>query len=266
MSLLSRQCCSLRVLRPYVGGQLDRRSCRWLSVCFAALVSGAEKLLAQPEPSQVFPEDRLRELTEELDFTPPEPEPEPEEAPFDFSEWFDGLSWNTESWSIDLTDGATLAILLVLLAGIGFFIYRMLGDVSLRKRLAGEEDDTAGINIDDLEEERLVAEGVSLTLLERAERAGQYDVAVRLLYLQLLKELQDGGFIKYRRDYSNRDYQYQLRDTAWLADFRDVTADYERYWYGKYAIERLGYRLTRGKFTAFFKGLRATAKAEADVE
>lgn len=265
MPLTNHPCWFLTDLRRRGGRWFVRLTVHVLCGWLVALAGGSGRLLAQAEPSPVFPEDRLGELTEELDFTPPKPVPEKEETPNYFSDWFDWLNEDTGRLNIELSNGTALAILLALLAGVGFFIYRMLGDVSLRKKMAGE-DKNKSVSIDELEEERLVAEGVSLSLLERAERAGQYDVAVRLLYLQLLKELQDGGFIKYRRDYSNRDYQYQLRDTAWLTDFRDVTTDYERYWYGKYAIERLGYRLVRGKFNAFFNGLQATAKAKADVE
>ena len=76
----------------------------------------------------------------------------------------------------------------------------------------------------------------------------------------------DGGLIKYRRDFSNRDYQNQLRSSSFLTDFRDVTANYERYWYGKYPIERLSYRLVRRKFTALNAAIQAaTAKPDTYV-
>ena len=142
----------------------------------------------------------------------------------------------------------------------------MLGDVDMRKRTKGKKGEQDEINISEIEEEQLVAEGVSLTLLQRAENAGQFDVVVRLLYIQLLKELQDGGLIKYRRDFSNRDYQNQLHHSVFLNDFRDVTADYERYWYGKYPIERLSYRLVHRKFTALNAAIQtATAKPDSYV-
>jgi hypothetical protein len=179
--------------------------------------------------------------------------------------WFDELD-SYENWTINLSDGTTLIILLLLLAGLGYLIYRMLGDVDMRKRTKGKKGEQDEINISEIEEEQLVAEGVSLTLLQRAENAGQFDVVVRLLYIQLLKELQDGGLIKYRRDFSNRDYQNQLHHSVFLNDFRDVTADYERYWYGKYPIERLSYRLVHRKFTALNAAIQtATAKPDSYV-
>lgn len=214
-------------------------------------------------PSPVFPEERHHELREDLSYQPDEKEEEPEEKD-DRKDWWDFKAY--ENWSFDLSSGTTIFILALLLAGLGFLIYRILGDVEMRKRTRGEEEEQDEINIDDLEEEVLVAEGVSLSLLERAERAGQYDIAVRLLYIQLLKELQDGGLIKYRRDFSNRDYQQQLSGSAFLENFREVTADYERFWYGKYPIERLGYRLVYGKFNTLKAVIQAaTAKPDPYV-
>ena len=181
----------------------------------------------------------------------------------DLDNWWDDVS-SYENWNIDLSNTSTLVIFFLLLAGLGYLIYLMLGDVNMRKRTKGEDEEQDQINISEIEEEQLVAEGVSLTLLQRAENAGQFDIAVRLLYIQLLKELQDGSLIKYRRDFSNRDYQNQLRRSTFLADFRDVTADYERYWYGKYPIERLSYRLVYRKFTALNAAIQAaTAKPDS---
>jgi len=210
------------------------------------------------ETSAVFPAERRNELLKELEYSKDVPEEE-EETIDERSNWEDWFNFGDyENWNIDLSNGTTILILLILLVGLGFFVYRMLGDVSLRKRTRGEGDDQDEINIEDIEEEKLVAEGVSLTLLQRAENAGQFDVAVRLLYIQLLKELQDGGLIKYRRDFSNRDYQNQLYNSNFLNDFREVTADYERYWYGKYPIERLGYRLVNRKFNTLNAAIQAS--------
>lgn len=208
------------------------------------LFPGLVALHGQGSPSPVFPEDRHEEIMEVLDFTPPEVE---EEAPAANDSAAD---WNWEQWKLELSSTTTWVIFAVLLLVLGFLIYKMLGDVSIRKRTGGDREEQGAINVEDIEEEKLVAAGVSLSLLERAERANQFDVAVRLLYIQLLKELQDGGLIKYRKDFSNRDYQNQLIGRDVLADFRTVTRAYERYWFGKYPIDRLSYRNTYQHFQA----------------
>lgn len=237
-----------------------RRALRIGPVALLLLFLAGNLLMAQnSEVSPVFPAERHQALMEDLSYQKDKKEAEEEEE--ETEDW-----WNTagyENWNIDLSSGTSIFILLIMLAGLGFLIFRILGDVEMRKRTKGKEEEQEEINLAELEEEHLVAEGVSLSLLERAEKAGQYDIAVRLLYIQLLKELQDGGLIKYRRDFSNRDYQQQLRNTAFLPDFREVTAEYERFWYGKYPIERLGYRLVYGKFIALNTAIQsATAKPD----
>lgn len=169
-----------------------------------------------------------------------EPEEEEEVEPLDFE------PWSIED--INLSQPVIYLIIGSMLLLLGFLIFRILGDVEMRKRTKGSDDEVEAIMIEEIEEEALVASGVSLSLQERAENAGQLDIAVRLLYIQLLKDLQDNGFIKYRKDYSNRDYQTQMAASELLPDFREVTVDYERYWYGKYVIDALSYRLVKRKF------------------
>lgn len=214
----------------------------------------------QEKVSAVFPAERHKELMDKLSYQQKKEEAE-DDKPDDKSWWESDLYKN---WDFNLSSTTSIIILILLLAGLGFLIFRILGDVEMRKRTKGNKEEEDKIDLNDLKEEQLVAQGVSLSLLERAEQAGQYDIAVRLLYIQLLKELQDGGLIKYRRDFSNRDYQQQLRNSAFLADFREVTVDYERYWYGKYPIERLGYRLVHRKFITLHAAIQAaTAKPNA---
>ena len=225
--------------------------------------------------SPVFPADRHAELREELDFEEAKlPEPDPvkekeEEAdesddPEDDTSWFDDWDWDI---SLDFSKPASILILILLLVPLGYLIYRVLGDVEMRRRTKKEGvEEQDEITLEEIEEEKLVATGVSLSLQERAERAGQFDVAVRLLYIQLLKNLQDSGQIKYRKNFSNRDYQIQLSGTDYLSDFRAVTYDYERYWYGKYPIDRLSYRLVQRKFATLNERLARLLQTEEDYD
>ena len=201
--------------------------------------------------SPVFPEERHEELREELVYEPPEEEEitEETEPPWDFN------------WDFDLSPTTSLILLLVLLLPLGYLIYRMLGDIEGRKR-AKERVAEAPLSIENIEEEKMVATGVAPSLLLQAEESGRYDVAIRLLYIQLLKELQDAGHIKYRRDYSNRDYRLQLRGNKLLPDFRTVTADYARYWYGKYPVARLTYRTVNQRFITLNKAIQQSRKID----
>ena len=210
---------------------------------------------AQPADRRVFPPARHAELRQEIVFTPPEVEKkELEETP----------DAETRSMpEIDLPRPVLYGLSGILLALLGFIVYRILSDVELRRRVGKKGREQDHIRIEEIEEEALVASGVSLSLQERAERAGQYDVAVRLLYIQLLKDLQDNGHIRYRRDYSNRDYRRQMNASNLLRGYGDVTIDYERFWYGKHPIDPLSYRLVKRKFTDLTDQARQTGQQAA---
>lgn len=211
------------------------------------LVLASLSLPAQEEPpggsSEVFPASRLEQLREEVVYTYPEeeeeaPPAEPMRNPF-------------ADWTMaDIRRPVIWVTGLLILAGLGFLIYRILGDLEIKKRARLDDASTARVDVREIVEEEMVEHGVSLSLLERAEQAGQYDIAVRLLYISLLKELQDARLIRYRKDYSNRDYRRQLEGNTLREPFTAVTRAYERFWYGKYRIDRLSYRNTLGEFTA----------------
>lgn len=223
--------------------------CRQIGLLVAIILLSLPLAAQEASASPVFPAERHEELREELVYEPPEEEDLPEEAtdPWDFN------------WDLELSPTTSIILLLVLLIPLGFLIYRMLGDIEGRKRAREKTADTP-LSIENIEEEKMVATGVAPSLLQQAEESGRYELAIRLLYIQLLKELQDAGHIKYRRDHSNRDYRLQLRGNKLLSSFRTVTADYERYWYGEYPVDRLTYRMVYQRFVGLNAAIQESVK------
>ena len=216
--------------------------------------------MPQSSTSPVFPPDRFDELREELDY-PLEAESDREGSLPELADDTGALDWLNDL-SLSLNEPTTRLILLVVIGLLGFFIYRTVTTLSLKRKTEASEDDPLEVDIQ--AEERMVAEGVDQNLLELAEHRRQFSVSVRLLYIQLLKELQDGEYLRYRRDYSNQDYQRQLGNSPFLADFRAVTGDYERFWYGEYALDLLSYRQVKGKFTRLFERIREARAPQID--
>ena len=184
---------------------------------------------AVAQGGEVFPQERLRELREEIRYVPPPPEPEEPPA-------FEMPTLDLSAFRNPLIIGLGL----LLAAGLGLLLYRLLREGSAPRRAAPAPP--SPVDISRIEEERAVHEGVPADLIAAAEAAGQYTDAVRLRYLNLLGDLRRAGLIRWRRDYSNRDYQRQLAGHALAPAFRTATATYERYWFGRYPIDRLAYR------------------------
>ncbi|WP_116127658.1 DUF4129 domain-containing protein [Lewinella sp. IMCC34183] len=198
--------------------------------------------------SGVFPEQRLGELREEIHFerpAAPEFEPEPDRP----AESFD--------WTLFRTP-VIVVLSTVLVAGLAYLLYRMRRDLTAGSSPRRAEPAPA-VDATAIQDEVIVERGVAPGLVERAEAAGQYDVAVRLLYLGVLNTLQGAGLLRYRRDFSNRDYRRQLAGSPQAAAFRTVTEAYERYWYGGYPLDRLSYRVVRTEVAALYALLPAPA-------
>jgi hypothetical protein len=77
--------------------------------------------------------------------------------------------------------------------------------------------------------------------IARALAAGDHRIAIRLRYLQLLKELADRNIIQYRHERPNGVYVSQLLGTSFYPEFFRITRTFEYAWYGEMAVTRAAY-------------------------
>ena len=89
------------------------------------------------------------------------------------------------------------------------------------------------------------------TRLADAEAAGNWRLAVRLGYLQLLKNLADSGLINWQPDKTNHAYMAELPAAGPLRGaFREATRQFEYVWYGELALTAPLYAQVRAGFLA----------------
>jgi hypothetical protein len=69
-----------------------------------------------------------------------------------------------------------------------------------------------------------------------ATAAGNLPLAIRLMYLQMLKELSDRSLIQYKQERTNSDYLGELYGTAYYPDFFRLTRHFEYAWYGRFPV------------------------------
>lgn len=86
--------------------------------------------------------------------------------------------------------------------------------------------------------------------IEKAIAAGDYRLAIRLLYLQLLRRLAEKNFIQYRQDNTNLDYLLQLQSSAHYKDFFRLTRHYEFSWYGHFDVDKEKFEIIKKDFEA----------------
>ena len=73
--------------------------------------------------------------------------------------------------------------------------------------------------------------------LERAVNVRNYRLAVRLLYLKSLKQLNDAGLIHWEPNKTNSQYSNELQDFDQRLAFNLLTRQFEYIWYGEFNID-----------------------------
>ena len=87
--------------------------------------------------------------------------------------------------------------------------------------------------------------------IDRAAGAGNYRLAIRLMFLRLLKNLSQKNIIQYGHDRTNFDYLLQLSSTKYYSEFFKITRHYEYSWYGKFEISKETYAYIKDEFDKF---------------
>lgn len=84
--------------------------------------------------------------------------------------------------------------------------------------------------------------------IDTAVAQGNYRLAVRLHFLQLLKKMADSRTIHYTQDKTNFDYLVELQPTRYYNSFFRVTRNYEYSWYGQFPITETAYSVIKKDF------------------
>ena len=139
--------------------------------------------------------------------------------------------------------------------GLAVLLYFVLRDYWRKRRLPAEAPEPA-VRPEELDEDQLTLQQTD-GLIARAEANGQWNVAIRLHFLALLKDLQEQARITWRRDKTNRDYRYELAGAPDAAAFAELTTAYEAAWYGDHALSELRYRQLASAFLQFRRNARS---------
>jgi len=127
---------------------------------------------------------------------------------------------------------------LIIAAGIGalvYFILKMAGidmaNIFRQKALSASQPYTESLeDIHDISFD---------TAIEQALNHHDYRLAVRLLYLKSLKQLDDASLIKWQPEKTNSTYINELADNEQRTIFKSLTRRFEYVWYGEFPIDGL---------------------------
>lgn len=92
--------------------------------------------------------------------------------------------------------------------------------------------------------------------IDKAAALGNHRLAIRLMFLRLLKNMSERNIIRYKQDKTNLDYLLELHPTNYYQHFFRITRNYEYSWYGKFPVSEDAYKIVRSDFDQFDKELR----------
>ena len=92
--------------------------------------------------------------------------------------------------------------------------------------------------------------------IDKASEQGNYRLAVRLMFLRLLKELSEKNIIQYKQGLTNAEYLGQLSRTTYYPAFFRLTRNYEYSWYGLFDVSAEAYSIISKDFNSFSNQLR----------
>jgi hypothetical protein len=114
--------------------------------------------------------------------------------------------------------------------------------------------------IDSLKEEQEISEDIFninyQKELEKAIISENYRLAIRLMFLRLLRNLSNKSIIQYRQGKTNFEYLSQLFSTVYYNDFFRLTRNYEYAWYGKFDVSPEAFGTIKNDFENFDRKLK----------
>lgn len=143
------------------------------------------------------------------------------------------------SWAGTLVQ---VVAVLATIAGIGWWIYKLVSMPSNR-RLAKEEPRITPDNL-----EAYIHETDLERHLRDALSRGEYNLAIRVHYLQIIRALSEKKYILWSKEKTNREYLRELGSTRMEEPVRNITGVYERIWYGNRRTEKEDYQLLAPDF------------------
>ncbi|MFC4232559.1 DUF4129 domain-containing protein [Parasediminibacterium paludis] len=175
-----------------------------------------------------------------------------EEMPLQTETWWDRM-WRKFWKFIDLlfsTKGGKQffkwGLPAIALCVLGFFVYKFTG--ANKSGFFSKNGDTAfAYQID----EENIHELDFKTAIDKAIANANYRLAVRLLYLQTLKQLTDRGLIDWRINKTNAIYVQELAGNEQQTSFIQLTNYFDRVWYGETTITNEQFHDVQQSFIQF---------------
>lgn len=114
-------------------------------------------------------------------------------------------------------------------------------------------------SVKEVEEEEITEDIFAINYqkeIDKAAAQGNHRLAIRLMFLRVLKNMSEKNIIRYKQDKTNLDYLMELHPTNYYNGFFRITRNYEYSWYGQFNVSEDAYKIIRTDFDQFEATLR----------
>lgn len=87
--------------------------------------------------------------------------------------------------------------------------------------------------------------------LREALESDNYKMAIRVYYLMIIKGLSDKELIKWKKDKTNRTYIREMKTTDYYKQFKQITGDFEKAWFGENEVTKNDFQRLQPEFQSF---------------
>lgn len=129
---------------------------------------------------------------------------------------------------------------------LAFLIFNILKGENIFKRKAKKITKTTSFDLEKIEEN--IHESDLDKFIKQAESEENYNLAIRLYYLAIIKELSLSKLIKWKKNKTNRSYLNELGSSPFRAGFKKATTIFERVWYGDGLLDQKDYLVLKPQF------------------
>ena len=163
-----------------------------------------------------------------------------------FWSWF----WNRVGEIFNTRSGRTTMTTIIIVLAVAILIYTIMKSTGMTSAgLFGSRNTGEGIPYSSFQENiHSISFGEAI---DRAISEGNLRLAIRLLYLQTLKNLSDRELISWQINKTNVAYVQELRGTNYQQTFNNLTLKFETNWYGDRHIDAAAFRVVQQEFNKF---------------
>ena len=224
---------------------------------------------ADPDPAPLIPEkqdfnkQKWTETKEGLDYSGNVIQEEEKEADQtngeerDEPEYNDPPRFSLFNWNPGPIFQLIAIILITLL--IAVVIYALVRSGLFNSNKSVKQSAQEARSLEDLEE------NIHESDLERALRLalekGDFRMAIRVYYLIIIKELSLRQWINWKKDKTNGQYVREMFGRDEYQQFRSITLDFDRVWYGDIQVGETEYQLLHPRFQQFLDNLKTPRNA-----